>query len=331
MSDVARLAGVSKMTVSRVLAGHSVAAETRARVCAAIDQLGYVADAAAGALSSGRSEFVAVLVPSLSSSNFSDTVRGLTDALEPEGLQLLLGDTDYDLEREERLVRSMLRHQPRCIALTGAQHTDATRKVLERSAIPVVEMWDLPTHPIDTAVGFSNVRAARAMVRHLAERGYRRIGFLGGASELDRRGLDRLKGYQAEIKALKLGEPRIVRLGESPITMGHGGPAMAALLEQWPDTDAVMCVSDMSAFGAIMECHRRGLSVPADMAVAGFGNFEVASCCHPAITTVSVDAYGIGRRTGEALLAALQARDGGERIEPQSIRIDYTIVARESA
>ncbi|MPV65496.1 LacI family DNA-binding transcriptional regulator [Burkholderia sp. BE17] len=331
MSDVARLAGVSKMTVSRVLAGHSVAAETRERVCKAIDQLGYVADAAAGALSSGRSEFVAVLVPSLSSSNFSDTVRGLTDALEPHGLQLLLGDTDYDLEREERLVRSMLRHQPRCIALTGAQHTDATRKVLQRSAIPVVEMWDLPTHPIDTAVGFSNVRAARAMVRHLAGQGYRRIGFLGGASELDRRGLDRLKGYQSEIKALGLCEPRVVRLGESPITMSHGGPAMAALLEMWPDTDAVMCVSDMSAFGAIMECHRRGLSVPADMAVAGFGNFEVATCCHPTITTVSVDAYGIGVRTGEALLAALQARDDGERVESQSIRIDYTIVARESA
>lgn len=331
MSDVARLAGVSKMTVSRVLAGHSVAAETRARVCEAIDQLGYVADAAAGALSSGRSEFVAVLVPSLSSSNFSDTVRGLTDALEPHGLQLLLGDTDYDLEREERLVRSMLRHQPRCIALTGAQHTDATRKVLERSAIPVVEMWDLPTRPIDTAVGFSNVRAARAMVRHLAERGYRRIGFLVGASELDRRGLDRLKGYQAEIKALGLGEPRVVRLGESPITMSHGGPAMAALLERWPDTDAVMCVSDMSAFGAIMECHRRGLSVPADIAVAGFGNFEVATCCHPTITTVSVDAYGIGRRTGEALLAALQARDGGGPTGSKSIRIDYTIIPRESA
>ncbi|WP_217591531.1 LacI family DNA-binding transcriptional regulator, partial [Burkholderia sp. GbtcB21] len=78
---VARLPGVPKMTVSRVLAGHSVAAETRERVCKANDQLGYVADAAAGALSWGRSEFVAVLVPSLSSANFSDTVRGLTDAL----------------------------------------------------------------------------------------------------------------------------------------------------------------------------------------------------------------------------------------------------------
>ncbi|NYI00258.1 LacI family gluconate utilization system Gnt-I transcriptional repressor [Cupriavidus plantarum] len=331
MSDVARVAGVSKMTVSRVLAGHRVADKTRERVRQAIDKLGYVADAAAGALSSGRSEFVAVLVPSLSSSNFSDTVRGLTTALEPHGLQLLLGDTDYALDREERLVRSLLRHQPRCIALTGAQHTDATRKLLERSGIPVVEMWDLPSQPIDTAVGFSNVRAARAMVRHLADRGYRRIGFLGGASALDTRGLDRLKGYRAEIKALDLGEPRVVRLGDSPITMSHGAPAMAALLSQWPDTDAVMCVSDMSAFGAIMECHRRGLSVPGDMAVAGFGNFEVAACCHPTITTVSVDPYGIGLRTGQALLAALEARDAGVEAASQSIRIDFEIVTRESA
>lgn len=331
MSDVARLAGVSKMTVSRVLAGHSVSEKTQERVRQAIDKLGYVADAAAGALSSGRSEFVAVLVPSLSSSNFSDTVRGLMSTLEPHGLQLLLGDTDYELEREERLVRSMLRYQPRCIALTGAQHTDATRKLLERSAIPVVEMWDLPSKPIDTAVGFSNVRAARAMVRHLAERGYQRIGFLGGASALDSRGLDRLKGYRAEIKALNMGEPRVIRLGESPITMSHGAPAMAAMLEKYPDTDAVMCVSDMSAFGAIMECHRRGLSVPDDMAVAGFGNFEVAECCHPSITTVSVDPYGIGLRTGEALLAALEARDTGAEITSQSIPIEYTIIARGSA
>ena len=153
MSDVARLAGVSKMTVSRVLAGHSVAADTRARVCQAIDQLGYVADAAAGALSSGRSEFVAVLVPSLSSSNFSDTVRGLTDALEPHGLQLLLGDTDYDLEREERLPfdaasPAALRRADRC----AAHRCDAQGAgTLGHS---VVEMWDLPTHPIDTAVGF---------------------------------------------------------------------------------------------------------------------------------------------------------------------------------
>jgi LacI family gluconate utilization system Gnt-I transcriptional repressor len=336
MADVAALAGVSKMTVSRVLAGGGVAPATRERVQLAIDELGYVADAAAGALSSGRSAFAAVLVPSLASSNFSDTVRGLTSALEPHGLQLLIGDTDYDLAREERLVRSMLRYQPRCIALTGSQHTAATRELLLRAGVPVVEMWDLPSAPIDAAVGFSNVKAAREMARYLIERGYRRIGFLGGASELDRRGAERLKGYQQEMKARGIGE-RVVRLGDSPITMGHGAPALDALLQRWPDTDAVMCVSDMSAFGAIMQCHRRGLSVPGDIAIAGFGNFEVSACCTPSITTISVDAFGIGTRTGDTLLAALAESDGAARAGTpraptrRNVKIDYTVIARESA
>jgi LacI family gluconate utilization system Gnt-I transcriptional repressor len=331
MSDVARLAGVSKMTVSRVMAGRSASEATRERVQRAIEELGYVADAAAGALSSGRSSFVAVLVPSLSSSNFSDTVSGLTAVLEPQGLELLIGDTDYLPDREERLVRQMLRHQPRCIALTGSQHTEATRTLLQRSGVPVVEMWDLPTEPIDMAVGFSNVSAAREMVRYLAEKGYRRIGFLGGASELDRRGQDRLKGYQMEMKALGLDKHRVVRLGEAPVTMSHGAPAMAEMLERWPDTQAVMCVSDMSAFGAIMECQRRGLSVPGDIAIAGFGNFEIAACCYPTITTVSVDAYGIGQRTGEAIVGALAAAEGASARHPAKTRIQYTVVPRESA
>ncbi|WP_415914665.1 LacI family DNA-binding transcriptional regulator [Paraburkholderia sp. J41] len=329
MSDVARLAGVSKMTVSRVMAGQSASEATRERVQRAIDELGYVADAAAGALSSGRSSFVAVLVPSLSSSNFSDTVSGLTAVLEPRGLELLIGDTDYLPDREERLVRQMLRHQPRCIALTGSRHTEATRTLLLRSRVPVVEMWDLPAEPIDMAVGFSNVNAAREMVRYLANKGHRRIGFLGGASELDRRGLDRLKGFQLETKALGLEHDRVVRLGESPITLSHGAPAMAELLARWPDTQAVMGVSDLSAFGAIMECQRRGLRVPGDIAVAGFGNFEIGACCHPSITTVSVDAYGIGQRAGEAILAALAAGEGARR--RAKTRIQYAVVPRESA
>ena len=330
MSDVARLAGVSKMTVSRVLAGHSVALATRERVQRAIDELAYVPDAAAGALSSGRSEFVAVVVPSLSSSNFSATVQGLTATLEAAGLQLLLGVTDYDPVREERLVRSLLRHQPRCIAITGAQHNAATRTLLQRSGVPVVEMWDLPADPIDGAVGFSNALAARKMVQFLVERGYRRIAFLGGASDLDRRGIDRLKGYRQEIRAQALGEARIVRLGDSPITMSHGGPALEALLETWPDTDAVMCVSDESAFGAIMQCHRRGLSVPGDIAIAGFGDFEVAACSTPSITTVSVDAHGIGVRTGEALLAALANNSSVAAAGSKHVKIGYSVVVRES-
>ncbi len=331
MSDVAKLAGVSKMTVSRVLAGHAVvAAETRERVLRAVEALGYVADAAAGTLSSGRSDFVAVLVPSLSSSNFSDTVRGLSAALEPKGLQLLIGDTDYDIEREERLVRSLLRYQPRSVALTGAFHTEATTALLRRAGVPIVEMWDLPADPIDAAVGFSNQRAAREMLVYLHARGYRRIGFIGGASNADRRGAERLKGYRLGMRALGLGEPRVVQLGQSPATMVHGGPALDQLLERWPDTDAVMAVSDLSAFGAIMQCHRRGLRVPEDIAVAGFGDFEVAECSRPSITTVTVDAHGIGLMTGDVLCAAM-AGGTAASAATRHFKIRYSVVPRESA
>ena len=351
MADVARIAGVSKMTVSRVLAGRPVGAATRERVLSVVNELGYVADAAAGALSSGKSSFVAVLVPSLSSSNFSDTVRGINDVIEPAGMQLLLANTDYELPREEELVRAMLRYQPRCIVLTGSHHTVETHSLLARARIPIIETWDMPVNPIDRVVGFSNVDASRAMVRHLYERGYKRIAFVSSASKLDSRGIDRRRGYLKEVKASGC-EPRDITKSAWTTTMAHGvamahgAAALQQLLERWPDTDAVMCASDIHAFGAIMECHRRGLNVPRDIAVAGFGDFEVSRHCYPTITTVSVDAYGIGRATGESLLAALDEAEGDEKLDktrgvkttratkrkpsPPVVEIHYEVVPRES-
>ncbi|SOE94557.1 transcriptional regulator, LacI family [Burkholderia sp. D7] len=351
MADVARIAGVSKMTVSRVLAGRPVSVATRERVLDVVNQLGYVADAAAGALSSGRSSFVAVLVPSLSSSNFSDTVRGINDVIEPAGMQMLLANTDYDLPREEELVRALLRYQPRCIVLTGSHHTAETHSLLERARIPVIETWDMPAHPIDRVVGFSNAEASRAMVRHLYERGYERIAFVSSASKLDRRGIDRRRGYLKEVRAAGC-EPRDITKSAWTTTMAHGvamahgAAALQQLLERWPDTDAVMCASDIHAFGAVMACHRLGLSVPGDIAVAGFGDFEVSRHCYPTITTVSVDAYGIGRATGESLLSALDEAEGEGKPDktrgtktvaatkrkplPTVIQIHYEVVPRES-
>ena len=171
MADVAREAGVSKMTVSRVLADRDVSVAMRERVLAVIEQLGYVPDASAGTLSSGRSPFIVALVPSMSSSNFADTVHSLNAAVTAHGLQLLLGDTDYDLKQEEQLLRVMLAHRPEGVMLTGSYHTAATRAMLKRSKVPVVETWDVPRTPIQQAVGFSNVDAACEMMRHLHERG----------------------------------------------------------------------------------------------------------------------------------------------------------------
>ena len=332
MIDVAKRAGVSAMTVSRALKDEAyVSQATRQRILEAVDELGYVLDQAAGSLSSKRTGFVAALVPSINNSNFSDTARGLTDALAKHGIQLLLGFTDYSVETEERLIEVMLKRRPEGIIVTGGTHSDRARKLLTNAAIPVVETWDLPSDPIDSVVGFSNAEAARLMVKTLAEKGYRKLGFIGGTTNRDTRGDDRRFGFLQAVEELSLPSDRLVSFGSPPITMLQGGEAIVQMLERWPDTEAVMCVSDLSAFGSIMECHRRGWKVPDRIAIAGFGNFEVAECCFPTITTIAVDCYQIGRLAADRIYDSIVALREGDTLPPNVSIADFKIIERESA
>ncbi len=331
MSDVARRAGVSTMTVSRALRdGASIAAETREKIMKAVEELGYVLDQSAGSLSSKRTGFVAALIPSINNSNFADTARGLTDALQGSGLQLLLGYTDYSIEKEEGLIESMLRRRPEAIVVTGGRHTVRGRKLLEMAGIPVIETWDLPSKPVRHAVGFSNAEAAEALVRYLHKKGYRKIGFIGGTSNRDTRGADRRLGYERAMAALGLKDTRIISFGTPPISMKQGGEALARLVDQWPDVEAAICVSDLSAFGALTECQRRKWAVPKRIAIAGFGDFEISSCSYPTITTVGVNCYEIGRRSGDLLMRAIEGERARKPIAAETIITDYAVIPRES-
>ena len=332
MSDVARKAGVSTMTVSRALKnGASIAPETRLRIMQAVDSLGYVLDQSAGGLSSKRTGFVATLIPSINNSNFADTVRGLTDALVGSGLQVLLGYTDYSVDKEEELIESMLRRRPEGIVVTGGSHTAKARRLLEQAGVPVVETWDVPRSPIQHVVGFSNAEATAALVRYLAGKGYRNIAFIGGTSSRDTRGADRRAGYEAALVELGLPKSRVISFGTPPISMLQGGEAVVRLIEQWPEVEAAICVSDLSAFGAVMECQRRGWRVPQRIAIAGFGDFEVASCSHPSITTVGVHCHEIGKRTGELLLRAVDQERSGQPIPAETVITQFQVIARQSA
>ncbi len=329
MSDVAKAAGVSAMTVSRALRRDGrIAPATRRRILAVVRDLGYVPDRIAGSFSSQRSGFVAMLVPSLNNPHFAETAAGLQDTLQPAGLQTLLGTTNYRKETAEILIATLLARRPEAIVLTYDDHTPRARQLLVKSGIPVIEIWETPRRPIGHVVGFSNRQAAAAMTRHLIDAGRRRIAYIGEKDDAGTRGAERRKGFCDALTAAGLDCKRHIALSPPPITMMQGREAMQALLRRWPDTDAVMCVSDPAAYGALSACQLLGLHVPDRIALAGFGDFEISRCAIPPISTISVSGLDIGARAGRLVVDLLQRGASGPN---QIILVDANPTLRQSS
>lgn len=329
MEDVARRAGVSPMTVSRALrTPEKVSPATRDRVAAAVAELDYVPDLVAGGLATRRSRLVAVIVSTLENSIFAATVQGLAAALRGEGYAVLLGASDYSREGEEQLLRAVLGRRPDGVVLTNYVHTPTARRLLNAASVPVVETWELPTAPIDAAVGFSNLAAGRAMTLALHGYGYHRIAFVGTAAEDDRRGRLRREGYRAALAELGAGPPREVELPGALAGLADGPGALGALLAAHADADAAFCVVDALAAGLLLACRRRGIDVPGRLAVAGFGDFDVAHEDALDITTVRVPGRAIGAAAGEILLARMRGEEppGGRARD-----VGFEVVRRGSA
>ena len=323
MRDVAVAVGVSPMTVSRAFReDRSVNEETRNRIRRAADRLGYVYDSTATAFRTRKSGFVAVTLPSINNANFADTYRGLSVAMEGSGMQLLLGATNYRVEKEEELVRQLLARNPEALVLTGGHHTQATRDLLSARGLPVVEMWDLPKASLGHAVGFSNADAMALLVEHLARSGRRRLAFLGASEGADSRGAERRAGAAAAARRLGLPDMAFIDAGPAPVSMRHGAARIEAMGEDIRAFDAIVCVSDPVAFGALSACRRLGLRTPDDIAITGFGHFEVALVSEPKITTVDVGARRIGEAVAGLLDALFAGEDAPDRVEiaPRLVR-----------
>jgi LacI family gluconate utilization system Gnt-I transcriptional repressor len=324
MEDVARIAGVTAMTVSRALnTPQKVAAETRAKVEQAIAQIGYVHNLTASSLASKKSRIVAALVPTIGASIFAETVRGLSETLAAEGYQLLLGQTGYDEAVEESLVSALLGRGVDGIVLTGVSHSGRTITQLKAAGIPVVETWDLTPSPIDMVAGFSNEHAGREVGRYLLGKGYRQIGFAGGGG--DRTG-SRLKGLRAAVKRVRGASVTHVSL---PVASSfHGGrEALALVLESNREVEAIFFVNDALAVGALMECMRRGIRVPRDLAIVGFADIDIAAEVEPALTTVQVRS----RNIGEQAAAMLLSRFKGQAVDAPVRDLGFVLVPRASA
>ncbi len=307
MRDVAKAAGVSRMTVSRALKKDSpVSKDTREKILRVVREMNYVPDQMAGSLTTKKSGFVAVLVPSLNNLHFAETIQALTEELETCDLQILLGHTDYSPDREEELVEAMLRRRPEAIVLSYDGHTERTRDLLKGVNVPVIELWERPTAPIGHTIGFSNRAAAAEMTRALIADGYSNIAFLGEEADDWTRGAQRRAGFRDAMLAAGLSDHRLLQTGKPPMSIEDGAAAVPLLLDRFPDTDAIFCVSDAPAFGVLAALKMAGLSVPDDIGVAGFGNFEVSRFATPTISTVIVDPRRIGAEAGR-LISGLRA------------------------
>lgn len=328
MAEVAKLAGVTKMTVSRVLRQpEKVTPETRQRVSEAISRLGYVPNRLAGSLTAGSSGIVGAIVPTLRHSLFADTLEGIASVLSSAGLDLIVSSSAYRTDTEESQIRAMLERRPDGLILTGLTHTEEARRLLRSFAIPVVETWETGEAPVDMVVGYSNREAARAMTRRLVEADYRRIAFVNGPSENNERARHRAEGYVTAMREAGLAPlPVHVVHDENAILPETGARALRAILAEDPGVEAVFFTSDVFAVGAIHACRELGLSVPEDVGIAGFHDLEIGRVVTPALTTVHVPALEMGRRAGEMILGRLAG--GADRTEREEL--DFRILQRAS-
>lgn len=324
LASIAERVGVSVNTVSRALRSpNTVRIELRKRINIAMEELNYVPNRLAGGLSGMRTGIVGVVVTSLYYSEFASIIDTLQSALLECDLQVMLANTRYNPDQELKLVRSILSWRPAAVAIIGIDHPPKVVELLKASGIPIIEMWDSGGPVIDTAIGFDHHAVGTAQARHLIDQGYRRLAFVGSLRENDRRAQKRLLGVETEAASAGIA-PIVKRTEPQGGNPDLGEKLVLNLFETHPDTDAVICNSDVVAFGVMRGLRKLGRRVPEDVGVIAFGDNEAAACITPPLTTIRPDRERIGRLTADAIVARI---NGGE---PQTTVVNWQLVARES-
>ncbi len=322
LDQVAAAARVSPATVSRYFNTPGIVArETAERIREAVEQLGYIPNLLAGGLASNRSRLVAVMIPELSGSIFVDMIEAMIEELSSHGYVVMLLVTGLQLETPSDLVRAALGRRPEAVVVTGAVDA-ATRSLLRKSGTSVIELWDLPAEPVDVAIGFSHFAVGEALARHVHERGYCAPHLL--MPDAARAGMRR-QGFLETWQALGGAEPRTTQVG-TPGTLSDAHAFIDALLASVSRPDIAVCGSDLLAFGVAGEARARGLRIPQDLAVVGFGDTRLAKEAIPPITSVAID----GARVGRELAMLLEERSGKRDLLARSIDVGFELIGRAS-
>lgn len=309
LRDVSEASGVSEMTVSRVLRNRGDVSEaTRHKVLLAAKRMGYVPNKIAGALASQRVNLVAVIIPSMSNMVFPEVMTGISRVLETSPLQPVVGITDYQPEKEEKVLYEMLSWRPSGVIIAGLEHSDASRAMLKASGIPVVEIMDTDGTPIDAAVGISHRRAGREMGKSILRAGYRKIGFLGTRLGADHRARKRFEGFTEALAkgGVEIADTEFYTRGSA---LGKGREMTQQILARSPELDCLYYSNDIVGAGGLLWMMEKGYDIPGSIGLAGFNDVELLQGLPRKLATMDSCRSEIGRQAAEIILERVESPD----------------------
>jgi DNA-binding LacI/PurR family transcriptional regulator len=300
--EIAKFAGVSSATISRVINGSDlVTPQTTQRIRQIIQDLNFVPNRSAAHLKSGKSQIYGVIVPDLTNPFFMELVKVFEELLVENEYELLVANTDFHQSRMQRSIQRMLLRRVDGVAILASEHATAALESLVKNRIPVVTADRYRTGPgiSDVAVDFHG--GIGQIVRHLKDLGHQQIGFIGGSEGLTTSRVRRESFLDAIVKMGLSSQDGWIIAGDYRI--GGGVAGMEAILNQKRIPTAVVTANDLTAIGALRKAHERGFRIPKDISVAGCDDIEMSDIVYPPLTTLRISR----RKYAQMLFDALQS------------------------
>lgn len=323
--DVALLAQVSVATVSRALNNPEVVRpEVRSRVAAAVAELGYIPDASARALASGRTRTIGAIVPAIDNPTFARGIDALQRYLSGQDYLLLLATSGYDPKVELRQAQNMISRGIDGLILIGDVHSDALRRMLAAQQIACINASVYHPDKPYASVGADNQKAGYRACRHLIDLGHRDIGMVSGLTAHNDRAAARVSGVRRALQEVHA-ELRAECLIEIPSRLDDARQAARTLLALQVPPTAIIGINDLVAYGVLMEAERSGLRVPTDLSVLGFDDLEWSRHLRPSLTTMHFPSDEVWTRAGQYIVHTLDGMPTTQHHE-----VDVSLVVRES-
>ncbi len=323
--DVAKLAGVSTATVSRVInSPEAVRDRTREKILRAMKTCNYKYNALARGFATKQSNTIGLIIPTISNPVFADSTKGVQDCADKKKVQVILGNSYYQYDQEEKLINTLREKQVDGLIITTTNLKGDVLKTLLAENFPFVLLFSTIKGGPMSAVGVDNYRGGYGATEHLVTLGHRRIGMVAGSFAITDRSYHRWHGYRMCLRDHGITYDKQL-LVQTDYSLESGRDAVKKLLALKNQPTAIFCSNDYAALGAMKGARELGLNLPGDLSIVGFDDMQTASYVIPALTTIRQPAYEIGEIATELLFQRMDTLQ-----KPVQRMLKSSLIVRDS-